>query len=421
MRASLLLVLALLAAPSARAQPPASVSAPLLALEAELSRTQHARDLSQLSPEAYDAWVPGFRARLDEAYRRLQPTPADAAMRACLLARLGEGEAALASVDQALRSSSGDPELLRTKGQFLYDAGDYEGANAAALQAWEASGRRDQGAFALLKMTEGRTRGGGDVDNAPQPQTGTAGVAAAATRDESPVVLPISANRRQAQVPALVSASDAENPPASSPYWPWPAGWALGLLGSAWAVKKKLDREGLTGPLLMTGAGVSLLVASTLFPPSAPLATPEGLTFVTVGVGQAVTATAGSMATAYGVKSGAEHLISRAQGQQENANSTRGASSDIKKPSAKNPELQRVIDKLFKPGDGSPGGTAGAARREALTGQPTKGRLHATAAKERLAWLRRVMREQKLDSVDRATAEALEADLQSVVNLSPAP
>lgn len=421
---SLLLVLVFSAALPVRAEPSASASAPLLALEAELSRAQHSRDLSRLSPEAYAAWVPGFRARLDEAYGRLQTTPADVSMRARLLSRLGQSESTLAGVDQALGSAPNDPELLRAKGQLLYDAGDYQGANAAALQAWEASGRRDQGAFALMKMTEGRTRVAGDVQAAPQPRKNSAAPSVAIETDERPATALHRLNRLQAEVPTLASTSDAGNPPPSSPYWPWPAGWALGLLGAAWAVKKRLDHEGLTGPLLMTGAGVSLLAASTMFPPSALMATPEGLTFISVGVGQAITATSGSAATAYGMKSGTEQLISRASGNQQTAAQqpgTLGAGSPLRRPSASDPKLQNIINDMFRPGDSLPGGTAGAVRNEILTGRPTGGKFHLNKARMYNRALENVLRNKNLSARDRATAEAMRDDLiDALENTRPA-
>jgi hypothetical protein len=89
----------------------------------------------------------------------------------------------------------------------------------------------------------------------------------------------------------------------------------------------------------------------------------------------------------------------------------------LSKPSATNSELQRAIDKLFQPGDRTPGGTAGAVREEFATGKPTQGRFHLQAAKERINWLNRIIREQELTAQDRATAEALRNDLQQAVDL----
>lgn len=95
-----------------------------------------------------------------------------------------------------------------------------------------------------------------------------------------------------------------------------------------------------------------------------------------------------------------------------------GSSSSLRKPAAKDPELQATIDRLFQPSDNLPGGTAGAVRQELSTGLPTKGRWHLQKARETINTLNRILRRRDLDPVDRATAEALKTDLQNAINLS---
>lgn len=87
-------------------------------------------------------------------------------------------------------------------------------------------------------------------------------------------------------------------------------------------------------------------------------------------------------------------------------------SSDIKRPGpVKDPKLKNIIKALFHPEDGTPGGTAGAVRKEIETGQPTRGRWHLVKASEMATALDDVLTHDNLDPVDRATAEALKHDL----------
>lgn len=89
-----------------------------------------------------------------------------------------------------------------------------------------------------------------------------------------------------------------------------------------------------------------------------------------------------------------------------------------KAPSATNPALRNAISTLFKSGDEFPGGTAGALRREAITGLPTKGKFHLTAAIERARYLRNILRSQDLDEADGAIARKLLGDLNHAIGLA---
>ncbi|MBI2384495.1 MAG: trypsin-like peptidase domain-containing protein [Elusimicrobia bacterium] len=89
--------------------------------------------------------------------------------------------------------------------------------------------------------------------------------------------------------------------------------------------------------------------------------------------------------------------------------------SDLKKPSAEDSELKKVINDLFQPTDRYPGGTAGALRREAMTKVQTGNRWHAQKAQDNINRLNRLLRTRKMSDVDRMTAEAIKADLQHSV------
>ncbi|MBI5624485.1 MAG: hypothetical protein HY924_11965 [Elusimicrobia bacterium] len=98
-----------------------------------------------------------------------------------------------------------------------------------------------------------------------------------------------------------------------------------------------------------------------------------------------------------------------------------GKSSSLKKPSAKDPQLQRAIDRLFQETDRLPGGTAGAVRNEARTGLPTGNKFHAMKAQQNITNLEKILRRTNLDPVDRATAEALVADLKNALKAGVRP
>lgn len=131
----------------------------------------------------------------------------------------------------------------------------------------------------------------------------------------------------------------------------------------------------------------------------------------------------GAAAIAAGAKSASEgYNYAKSQGKlgrptgPQGAPLGQGASSSVKGPSAKDLELQRLIDQLFKPRDRLPGGTAGAVRHETTTGQLLSRSGHAKKAEERINQLNRILKRSDLDSADRATAEALRADLRNALD-----
>jgi tetratricopeptide (TPR) repeat protein len=182
MRLSLILALSLLSALPSRADETTALSqgqavkelpqpAPqLVHLERALMQKQEARDKSELPPEKYQEFVANFRAELAAVMGRIPPTPESKGLHAQILARLGEQERgqALASLEQAITEDPENPALLVAKGSILHEQKDYPAAAALAQQAWEASGRTDKRAWALLKMSEGRTAGGQTGEPAPR-------------------------------------------------------------------------------------------------------------------------------------------------------------------------------------------------------------------------------------------------------------
>jgi tetratricopeptide (TPR) repeat protein len=182
MRLPLILALLVLSAPHSRADEAVPLSqgqtqathpgpAPqLMHFERVLMRKQEARDKGELSPEKYQEFVSSFRLELDAVMGRIPPTPDNKGLHAQILARLGpqEQSRALAGLEDALADDPESPPLLVAKGSILYEQRDFQAADTLALQAWEASERKDQRAWALHKMSEGRISGAPSGEPAPQ-------------------------------------------------------------------------------------------------------------------------------------------------------------------------------------------------------------------------------------------------------------
>ncbi|MGL4860955.1 MAG: hypothetical protein ACRC5A_14750 [Enterobacteriaceae bacterium] len=94
-----------------------------------------------------------------------------------------------------------------------------------------------------------------------------------------------------------------------------------------------------------------------------------------------------------------------------------GLRKSMEKPVVKDPKLQRIMDKLYRPnakiGNGS---TADAVRHEIATGEKVGGRLHTQKAQDHVrelqAWLRQ---NQSATPGDRAAAENVIKDLQNAL------
>jgi len=125
----------------------------LLRLEQELTHKLDENKGGRITPEQYQAWKGEFRERLDAAMARVPPLPDNTAVHARIMAQLDEREQARGVLDRALRQDPESPILLRTKGHILYEQKDFPGAAHNAMQAWENSGRTDQGAWALYQMS----------------------------------------------------------------------------------------------------------------------------------------------------------------------------------------------------------------------------------------------------------------------------
>ena len=93
---------------------------------------------------------------------------------------------------------------------------------------------------------------------------------------------------------------------------------------------------------------------------------------------------------------------------------TGGLSLELK-PVAEGPELQKIIDQLYKPTDTVLGGTAGAVRKELATGAQVGGKTHTIKAVERAAQLEKGIASGKFSGRDLELAKAIAQDLRNAV------
>lgn len=162
---------------------------------------------------------------------KVPPSPENTAVHARITAQLGERAEARSSLDAALEQNPGSPVLLRTKGQILYEQNDFPGAAQHGLQAWEKSGRTDEGAWALYQLSKGRSVPSGTGASAPGASSLTQGQAAVSADDSSkPYKLSV---KGSVQVSAVPSPGEAEKVPAKRkglPLWPLAVPLAGGLI-----------------------------------------------------------------------------------------------------------------------------------------------------------------------------------------------
>ncbi len=91
------------------------------------------------------------------------------------------------------------------------------------------------------------------------------------------------------------------------------------------------------------------------------------------------------------------------------------------RPSVTNESLRNTVNELYREGDQIPGGTAGAVRYERRTGNLVGGKSHIMKARERIANLERILREQDLSPSDRDTAIRLRDDLENALKTPRGP
>ncbi len=254
----LILALLLPISPACAAEGPANEAPPaiesadfdLLGLEKDLAGKLEQKNNATLKLEDYQEWEKEFRTRLAAGVERVSPSPDNQAAYARIKAMLGDRKEAGAALDQALEGDPDNPVLLRTKGQFLLDQKDYDGAAKHGLRAYEISGRSDQDALALYHAAKGRTgpTGANSVtptgDSTPAADTPTA----AQVDSRTPYKLSVKGSARMGEVPSLV-ADDASGAPAQDNGngfgFLTKLGVAVGVLLIAWGAVPAQTKEKL--------------------------------------------------------------------------------------------------------------------------------------------------------------------------------
>lgn len=328
----------------------------------------------------------------------------------------------MAKEDQARYAET--KEYLRLSGEAL-DAGRYQEAVALAQRAYERSGNPT--VKKILELTQQT------ADKRAQEAAKKDLEAAAAKKSARKGLHPLTT---AAMIAGVLVLAWAATPQETKDHfkrvlWDEPKrelqlAAVAGLVGFAgWQF----------GPSALAAARAMLAAAG---PPAA-----SGMQLAPAGAGSAgsgalAPALTWAEAATAAVKAGTLTLLARAgfknaaeqytnsQSQQQSGSTepsdpATGPSSSLKKPSAKDPELQNTIDRLFKPSDQLRGGTAGAVRNEARTGLPTGRKFHTIKAQENINNLQKILRRTNLDPTDRATAEALLTDLQNALKVNVKP
>ena len=162
-----LVLVGLLAAPSAAAGD--SAPAPeLVRLDRKLAQVQEAEERGRAAPEAYKIFAVRFRADLEAAKAAAAPSPANTALYARILARLGEGGEAAADLERALKRAPNAPALRAALSQVRYDERNYPAALSEADAALKLDPTNKE-ALTLKHFSEGRAAMAGAADAASAP------------------------------------------------------------------------------------------------------------------------------------------------------------------------------------------------------------------------------------------------------------
>ena len=374
------------------------------------------------------------------------------------------------SLNRALEGAPGDSTLRLSLGHNYLEKKDFAGALAAANEVLRTD-PDNKNAKSLKYQSTGRVAPSEGGSTTPSPTRQEATVAA---NTGSQVTFTDQAKHKPISVDVPGAVEDAPSPKDGKPLplWPLAAPIGAGLIGygiyrnqrTTWGAnepldtpaeltdeqiagsRKKLKFAALAGGVLLGGAAIATFgpavvtgveafflsagpIAGGLVPAYASGvgagAAASTLNPVTVAAGAE---TLGATVVLVGEAKVASDYYSYSKSRRESGSSTQqpigqetGASSNLKKPSAKDPQLKNTIDRLFRESDQLRGGTAGAVRSEAQTGLATGRKFHAIKAQENISNLQKILRRTNLDPVDRATAEALLSDLQNALKASVKP
>lgn len=368
-----------------------------------------------------------------------------------------KGQAALTVAHRAIKSNPKDPEALAMAANALYQMGRYEDAAKVSSKALSLDpDHRGAKAVHLLAVGRGGSVGNSDgvATSSPDVPTQVQGVAEATTTPpRSGAGVAHSARRALSDLRPTASRHiplDITGKDDPTPKMPWDGAKAAAAAAAVTVgsiilflglLPKQLDQNypwlkpSMTGGILLAGAAISYDLAASHFIYGRYIAwrlaspsTAAAPAAATAAAPEAAAPAASPAASALPTISMTPHALPQAQQEAQAAAqkgtavawrtaSTTGLSSSIKKPNATNQRLKNLIDKLFKDSDLEPGGTAGAIRKEYYKGQPTKGIFHRGPGQERLNAANKILKEEPLSQVDRATAEAIRDDLKRALDL----
>ena len=250
-----LLVAGLLAVPAAASDLSAGHDAPaiteadaakpapeLVRLDQELAGIQEAQDRGRITPERYKDFVRRFRADLAAAKAAASPTPANAALLARILGRLGEFKQAGDALGAALHDNPKDLALRVALSQVRFDEKNYPAALVEANTALELDPANRE-ALVLKHFSEGRVAMNGEMADehpralAPSPARSSVRRFHFASADPAtlPFKLPVKIAPATAP-PDIVAGGEAPVSPGPLPLMPLAGVTALGL--AAYAVSR---------------------------------------------------------------------------------------------------------------------------------------------------------------------------------------
>ena len=163
-----LIVLALLAAPSSAAEFSAGLESPsviaadatkpapeLVRLDRELTRILEAKEQGRITPDRFKDFAIRFRADLDAAKAAASPSPANTALHARILRRLGEFTQAGEVLSAALEHDPKNPALRVALSQVRFGEKNFPAALAEANAALALDPANEE-ALVLKHFSEGR-------------------------------------------------------------------------------------------------------------------------------------------------------------------------------------------------------------------------------------------------------------------------
>ena len=149
----------------------------LVRLDSALTKAQEDEQQGRIDEKGYQEFLGKFRADLKEAKSLVKPIPANTALHARILSRLGDSGQAAAALRPALDQDPGSPALRLALSQVRYEQKDYSAALAEANAVLERD-PANKDALALKHSSEGRIGMGiaggkpGGTASTPMPPPG---------------------------------------------------------------------------------------------------------------------------------------------------------------------------------------------------------------------------------------------------------